>query len=316
MYRYLIYGIIVESEVEFMQLVKADDDVDIKLLQDGCNSGKADLTIYQGDCKDEVLKYLEEKDCMKRRYSIGLEYSAFFNKGGYYVIKNGNEIIFEMQEGYTTKIVGGWLLGFAMTMALLQKRVLAIHCSAVVADDGAFLISGVPGAGKSSLTRKLLERGYRIMADDVAAVRKKDDHATVYPAFPYQKLCRNEVESRNFDMNELIYIGEDKDKFLVPVKDKFVVEPQNLKFMVYLRKGNIEEVAVRKLAGFEQLMALRENIFLHKLYGEWENLPEVLNLALGIAGQCPVYMIIRPTEGNSQDIMADMVEKINRGEEV
>lgn len=316
MYRYLIYGIIVESEVEFMQLLKADENIDLTLLQDGCNNGRADLTIHQGDCKDEVMDYLEKKDCLKRRYSIGLEYSAFFNKGGYYIIKNGNEIIFEMKEGYTTAIVSGWLLGFAMTMALLQKRVLAIHCSAVTADDGAFIISGEPGAGKSSLTRKLLERDYKIMADDVAAVKIKDDHAVVYPAFPFQKLCRNEVESRNFDMNELIYIGEDKDKFLVPVKDKFVAQPQKLKFMLFLRKGDVDEVIVKKLSGLEQLMAIRQNVFLHKLSGEWENFPEVLNLALAIAGHCPVYMIIRPVEGNSQDIMADLAEKINNGEEI
>ena len=86
--------------------------------------------------------------------------------------------------------------------------------------------------------------------------------------------------------------------------------------MAFLRKGNVDEVVVKKLAGFEQLMGFRQNIFLHRLYGDWEKIPEVMNLTLAIASHCPVYMIVRPEEGNSQDIMANIVEKINRGEEL
>jgi hypothetical protein len=324
MYRYLIYGMIVESEVEFMQLVKADGDVDTSLLQNENSTGEADIRIVEKKCKEEVTEYLEKLGRLKWKYEIGLDYSCFFNRGGYYVIRDGKEIAFEVSEGFTPATVSSWLLGFAMTMALLQKRLLAVHCSAVAADDGAFLISGEPGAGKSSLTRKLLERGYKIMADDVAAVSLKENHSensangkyvAVYPAFPYQKLCRNEVESRNFDMDELIYIGESKDKFLVPVKEKFVIQPQKLKFMVFLCVGDVEELKVEKLAGMSQYMALRQNLFLHKLYGDWESIPEVINLSMGIAGQCPIYLIVRPKEGNSQDKMADIVEKIVAGED-
>ena len=308
MFRYKIYGLNIDSEVEFIQLEKGDE------------SSFADVLIRQGDCKSEVISYLQEKDATKRRYEIGFEYSCFENKGGFYIIKNGQEIIFECREGDTPSMISGWIQGYAMAMLLLQRKILAIHCSAVAIPDkdrnggfepaGAVLISGVSGAGKSSLTRKLLERGYRIMADDVAAVKFDGEKDMVFPAFPYQKLCRNEVDSRKLDHDGLIYIDEDKDKFLVPVGDVFVSEPQTLKLMAFLTVGDVKKVTIRKLTGFEQFLGFNNSLFLKVLKGPWENFPEVINLSMKLASKCPVYQIVRPFEGDSQNIIADKLETI------
>ena len=312
--RYRIYGLVVETEVDFIQLERAAED-----------EGSFDNTVYirEGKCADEVIDDITKAEAMKKQYHIAADASYFFNKGGYYSIKNGKEIVFETKEGYTPQTVSAWLLGYSLAILLYQRQTIAIHCSAVASDDGAFIISGEMGAGKSSLTRKMLERGLKLMADDVAAVKieKSSEDAKecayVYPAFPYQKLCRNEVESRSFDMNELIYIDETKDKFLVPVKDKFIGQPQKLKFMIYLVvASNIDDVLVRRLSGMNQLMAIRENVFIHRLKGDWENSREYSELCLRVAANCPVYLIARSVEGNSQDKIADIVDKINRGEEV
>lgn len=302
MKRYSLYGLIIETEVEFLQLTKVSED----------NSSPADVIIRQDKCADEVIDYLTKADALNCRYEIGLNYSCFMNKGGYYVIKDGREIIFETKEGYTPESLSSWLLGYAFAMLLLERRTLAIHCSAVCRDkesedDGAILISGEPGAGKSSLTKKLLEDGYKIMADDVAAVRLEDE-VTVYPAFPYQKLVRNEVEKRGLNKDELIYINEDKDKFLVPVGDAFCAEPRRIKFMVFIVVSDVPEVQVKKLSGIEQLMAFRTNLFLHRLRGKWENDQEVLNLCLRAAGKCPVYLVIRPKDVDSVAKMAEIVK--------
>ncbi|WP_026509732.1 hypothetical protein [Butyrivibrio sp. LC3010] len=328
MKRYTLYGLTIESEVEFMQLDE------INSAQEGSSEIQIDATIRQRECEYEVIDYLTEHDSLKRKYEIGLEYSCFMNIGGYFVIQNGREIIFQTKEDYTPEKVSPWLLGFSMAMLLLQRRILAIHCSAVTdGDSGAFLISGEMGAGKSSLTRKLIEKGFKIMADDVAAVKMEAvaydneenkrlsadyietwnvlDHAMVFPAFPYQKLCRNEVESRNFSKDEIIYIDENKDKFLVPVKECFVDKPKKLKFMIYLITADIKELKVQRLSGLDQFMALRNNIFLHRLFGEWENDKEIIELCMRVSGKCPVYLILRPKEGYYQEQISDEVIRIN-----
>lgn len=296
MFKYKIYGLVIETDVMFDQLVKADD------------TDNADVTIKAGSISSKVSEHLE--GAANSYYEIGFEESCFRNKGGYYVISRGKEIIYETKEGYTPEMVGPWLLGFAFAMLLLQRKTLAVHCSAIADKNGAFLISGVPGAGKSSLTRVLLERGYGIMADDVAAVRIEEDGANVYPAFPYQKLCRNEVEKRDMDQEELIYINEDKDKFLVSVKEAFVGDKRPLKYLIFIVISEKDKVEVHKLTGLNQLFALKENLFLTRLKGSWLNKKDLLDICLQVASGCPVYLIERPRGVDTLKEMADTVEKI------
>lgn len=296
MYRYRIYGLVIESDVEIMQLLKAKD------------SSFADVYIKQDSCKDEVVGYLEKMGATRKRYEIGLEYSCFENKGGFYVIRNGKEIHYECRDGYTPTMLTSWLTGFALSMLLLQRRCLAIHCSAVAYANEAVLIAGEPGAGKSSVTRKLLDRGYKLMADDVAVLEENESKAFIFPAFPYQKLCRNEVENRKLDLDELIYINEDKDKFLVPA-DSFESEEKELKCMFFLMVGDVKEVVVEKLSGIRQLIAFKNNLFLHKLPGAWENSKEIGELCLKAAGQCPIYLVVRPFEGDSKEKIADIIDQ-------
>ena len=137
------------------------------------------------------------------------------------------------------------------------------------------------------------------MADDVAAVKIEGDNAVVYPGFPYQKLVRNEVESRNLDISKLIYINEDKDKFLVPVEDDFESEPQVLNEFVFLIVGDVPELKFEQLSGLKQLFAIKNNLFLHKLPGPWENEKELIEECLAIASKCNTYLFVRPREGDS-----------------
>jgi hypothetical protein len=148
------------------------------------------------------------------------------------------------------------------------------------------------------------------MADDIAAIHYEDGKATVYPTFPAQKLCRNEVEKRKLNLEDLIYINEDKDKFLVPVTDMFVSEPRTLKSLFFIIPGEIEEVTIKKLSGLEQLAMIHHNLFLKRLPGDWENDKEYMNLCLKIAGACETYAVGRPKNGDSLQVMADKVREL------
>lgn len=296
MYRYRIYGVIVESEFE------------LKLLAPACenNSSQDVITIAERDVKEEVLSCLKAADALKKHYEISLEKSVMENIGGYYLIQN-SQILVKLKEGYTYETISAWILGFCLSMALLQKGILTIHCSAIATDSGAVLISGTPGAGKSSLAGKLLEHGYKLMADDVAAVSFTEDTCMVYPAFPFQKLCSNEVEKKALDKNKLIYINEDKDKYLVPVIDIFETTPQQLKAFFYIVKAPVEELLFKKLSGFDCFMSVKDNLFLHRLKGKWENTPEVINQCMKIASEGDVYLILRP---DNKDTLNEICKKV------
>ncbi len=308
MNKYKLFGLVIESDIKFPQLLPAEDlstvsESDIVVVHNGDISGKVNGILEGGAVN----------------YCVGLTYSCFRNSYGYYIIEGTNEIIYEAKQGIRIEDIQAFILGYCIAMLLLHRKTLAIHCSAVCdmgsADEGAILIAGNSGAGKSSLTRKLIEEGYKVMTDDIAAVNVLSDEygnntAIVYPAFPYQKLCRNEVEKRNMDLNELIYVDEDKDKFLVPLKDIFVDRPLKLKGMLFLNVSDVNDVQVTRLSGLSQLMAVRQNLFLRKFYGDWQNDPQILNLSLKIAANCPVYLINRPAEGDTLSAISDQVKEL------
>ncbi len=301
MYRYTIYGILVESEFEINLLLPANDH----------DRYVETVTIKETDVEDEVKLFLKESAAMIKHYEIGLTKSAMENIGGFYLIQNG-QILVKIKSGYNYETISPWILGYCLSMALLQKGVLTIHCSAIATDNGAILISGTPGAGKSSLAGKLLEHGYKLMADDVAAIRFVDGNCLVYPAFPFQKLCSNEVEKRKLDKDTLIYINEDKDKYLVPVTDIFECNSRILKAFFYIIKAPVDCLTIQKLSGFECFLSIKDNLFLHRLTGKWETSPEVINQCMKTASMCDIYLITRPENADTlEEISQEVINLIS-----
>lgn len=300
MFRYKLYGLHVESEIEIMQLSAAGED---EYFSD---TGK--VTIRKGHIAESVRELLADSP---KPYSIGFETSFFENKYGFYHIQNGTEIKYEPKEAVSIELVKNFILGYCFAMLLLQRSTLAIHCSAVCfpkesKKEGALLIVGNSGAGKSTLTRKLIDKGFGFMADDMAAIDINEE-IFVEPAFPYQKLCRNEVEANNMNQKELIYIDEDKDKYLIPVKDIFIDVPQKLLGMICIIPAEGKNVEIHKLSGIDQFLMFRNNVFMHKLKGQWENDKQFLDLCLKAAGMCPVYVITRPIGKDTADGMAEKI---------
>lgn len=296
MYRYKIYGMMIKSEFKINPLIPTNEPY----------RSEETITVKESDIENEVKLFLKESNASDKQYEIRLEKSAIENKGGFYLIQNG-QISVKLKSGYTYDAVSPWILGYCLSMALLQKGILTIHSSAIATDSGAILIAGTPGAGKSSLAGRLLGHGYKLMADDVAAIRIVDDSCIVYPAFPYQKLCSNEIEKRKLDKNTLIYINEDKDKYLVPVSGIFESTPQKLKAFFYLVKAPVNELVIRKLSGFECFLSIRDNLFLHRFSGKWETAPEIITQCMKSASVCDVYLITRPENLNTLEEISQKI---------
>jgi serine kinase of HPr protein (carbohydrate metabolism regulator) len=47
-----------------------------------------------------------------------------------------------------------------------------LHCSTVTSDGRAVLITGPSGSGKSDLTLRLLDRGFKLVSDDQTVIKK------------------------------------------------------------------------------------------------------------------------------------------------
>lgn len=296
---YKVYGLVLEADLEISYLECA--------TREECN--KKDLVkIRRGSLSKLVL------DSDNGTWKIGKEFSYLHNNTMRMEILAGKELHYEKKPEGKEEYLKAFILGYGLSMLCLQRNIITIHCSAIEHQGKAILISGESGSGKSTLTRRLLDRGFGFMADDIAAVLPAENAAMVQPTFPYQKLCRDGVENlvKPEAIEELIYIDEDKDKYLVPMKKAFVREAIPAKAMIYLYAYEGTTMRVHKLEGMDKLVHIAGNQFLRKLLGEDKYAPFIGAICLELAKNMEVYAIGRPKYAEAGEEMADFVENLAR----
>lgn len=298
MFYYTLYGTKLISDVAFPQLVKVSSfDPD----------AVPHITIKEGKLP---AKYLFDRNC----YSDFLQNESYLsNSFCYLYVENGNSITYQRKNNASDAVLNPYILGWGIAMLFHQRGMLAIHCSCVANEKGAMLISGYSGSGKSTTTAYLLENGYRLMADDLAMVDISDkDQMMVYPAFPYQKLCRDAAKKHKLFLDDMIYIDEDKDKFLVPYEGNFSLEPAKVRSIVILSAQNTSQVLAEELSGIEKWYACLDALFLGPLLGDSVHSAEYGRPCLDLASVCPVYKITRPYESDTRKEIFNVIQSIIR----
>ena len=285
MYYYHLYGCLLEADFEFPQLVPVEQPQE-----------SPDIVFVSGEMPDELLK----KEKLNIFYEFGDSLSWLSNKTCFLVIENGKRISYYLKPGGNVNYLRSYLLGFGTSMLFLQRGEMAIHCSALHNGKEAILITGESGAGKSTLTNFLLQEGWKLMADDMAVLKNKDTKdVLVYPAFPYQKLCRDAVIEKGYNISELIYINDMKDKFLVPYSQEFDLGPKPLAKMIMLAVGNTEKIVVEEVNGINKFGLCVNNLFLRKLLRERRYEPKIGQKCLEIAANTEMLFVGRPAVGNT-----------------
>ncbi len=87
-----------------------------------------------------------------------------------YLVEGGRRILIEPKPGAGRWELGNLLLGAVTGGVLIQRGTLALHGCSLETPDGAVIVCGPSGAGKSTLAMLLLDRGFRILDDNIAPI--------------------------------------------------------------------------------------------------------------------------------------------------
>lgn len=282
-YRYKVFGLHVASDILLPELLTAVDP-----------PGMPEVSISLGKVPADISGALEKT----ASFQAAKDQFLFRVTGvGYYYTTNGNSIIVEPAGQAKEISVRLFLLGTTFGALLMQRGILPIHGSAVVVNGCCAIITGVSGAGKSTMLAAFRKRGYSYLTDDVAAVTvDADGVAWVHSSYPQQKLWRDSAETMGVDTASLtpFYTGKDRDKFAVPAHEGFWQAPVPLAALYELETGEQEDVTVRPLSGMDKLAVLMSNT-----YRPW--LVDVLDIkaahfkqCVAVAGRIAVSKLTRP----------------------
>lgn len=297
MYSYRLYGNTIITDIEFPHLIKERNN----------EHKPTDIIIQEGMIPEDIR--IQEKES---KYCFNEKRSWLTNSTTWLLVEEGKRVTYELRPGANLNYLRTYILGYGMSMLYLQRKEMAFHCAAVSREGEAILIAGESGSGKSTITDALLDMGFTLMADDMAVVIMNDEGSfVVVPGFPYQKLCREVINLRGYNPETLIYIDEEKDKFLVPYENEFCLEEKPLRAMFLLALGDkADKLLMIELKRFDKLHACVNNLFLRKLLKEQRYEGVTGHKCLEIASKVPIHLIRRPLCKDTLEEIVDYIKAI------
>ena len=175
-----------------------------------------------------------------------------------FLVKDGNTILIAPEPGIDEDSIRGFLLGSVLGALLFQRGYLVMHGNAIRIDDRCMICVGRSGAGKSVLAAGFMQRGYRILADDVVPI---DPNQRAVPGFPRIKLWQDAVAKLNIDTSRMRPVLPAIQKFNCPIEQSFGEKPLPVRWVYILGSSGIDETAIEPIHGMARFQPLYDNTY-------------------------------------------------------
>lgn len=292
-YRYRAFGLNIESELSLDGLLPSDGPAEVQV-----RCGKVDVP-FPGPAGENA--YWTEGD---RKFAFRVK------NIGSFLIRDGAEVVVDRGEHPDSEAYPLYVLGTCSGVLLMQRGLLPIHGSALSLEDKEVIITGHSGAGKSTLTAALSRKGYRFLADDIAAVQVEGDGTPwIMPAFPRQKLWRDAAEHIHGGVDAYERIPGIRDKFHIPMVEQFISSKRRLRALFEISVHRGENVEWSEAAGMEKLEILLRSTYRPELVGALGIGAWHFQQCARVAANVAVFKLRRPESGYSVEQQTEAVLK-------
>jgi hypothetical protein len=246
-FRHSVYGLTIESWIPFPELEPA------------LEGAKADVVFRLGDVPAEL------KGCRQTgaRFQIAPgRLLLWMDHVARYLVNEGREIVVQPESGALESDVRLFLLCSPVGALLHQRGFLPLHASAIATPRGAAVLMGGSGVGKSTLAASFQRRGFRVLADDISAVRFAPDGVPwVMPGLPQLKLWPDAISRLGSNADDLARLRPQVEKRAFPFRENFHSEPLPLDHIYFLRVRAARDVGVERISGMDRLPRLMHNTY-------------------------------------------------------
>lgn len=278
MTRFQMYGLIAESDWPLPECLPAAQD------------SEPDICIIKGLVPtagiDAVSENLWEQ-------SIEGEFWLNVPAVARYWIRRGREIIIEPYPDADEESIRVFLLGSAIGALLFQRGLLLIHGNAIEVNGACAVCVGDSGAGKSTLAAAFLQKGFRLLADDVVPVSAD---GLAIPGFPRIKLWGDTASQLGIETDGLRRIIPDMDKYNVPLGECYCQTPLPVKWLYVLESVDGDFNCLR-YEGMARFQPLYDNTYRVHFLEHLALKPQHLQQVSKLAGHIHMARIQRPKSG-------------------
>lgn len=219
-------------------------------------------------------------------------------------ISGGETIVFDPATRADADSIRVFMLGSALGALLFQRGHLVLHGNAIEIGDACMVCVGASGAGKSTLAAAFMQRGYRLIADDVVPL---DGECRAISGFPRVKLWQDAADEMGIDTSGLRRVRPQMLKYNLPVCDRFVREPRPIRWVYLLNTYNVSRITFDAVRGMDRFEPLYRNTYRVRFLENMALTPHHLRLCGKLAGCIRMKRIVRPDQGFHVDALVDRI---------
>jgi len=295
-YRHTLYGLVVSSQIACPQLYKYDGNAPPDVI---IEKGMVADIVHPGKYRGFKFEASEHEVMIKTDTIARMLISA------------GSHIFIQPYPESSDDDVRMLLLGWGMGALLHQRGILPLHAASVVppTDGPCMAICANSGTGKSTLTAAFLQRGYRLLDDNLSAILS-GDKISILPGCPELKLGEQSLELWSRDWIREVPTSPCRDKISMLLPKHFEKNAQPLGSVFILSTGDSLRGRIKTLRGSEAFFLLNQNIFCYR-FAVGMGRPECHFETLAkIANRTPIFSIELSRPRPHPDRLAAMIEDL------
>ena len=147
-------------------------------------------------------------------------YARWKEVGEFLVSADGRRIVCRQFDLATTESFQVYLLGQALSIALVKTGFEPVHATVVVVHGGAVAFLGESGFGKSSLAASFLDAGHQLLTDDLLLLQTSARCVLAYPGPARIKLFRKTARRFLAAAASGVKMNPDTEKLILPLDHK------------------------------------------------------------------------------------------------
>ncbi len=291
-YTYTVYGISLHSEIPLpLPTTGVGELAHIELHTAAASFFTqlvGDTSLQQSDDSWYQLGILDD----------GAFYARWTGVGEFLVSLDGHKIICHQFDIATSESFHVYLLGQALSFALVRSGLEPTHATTVVINGEAVVFLGDSGVGKSTLAASFVNAGHSLLTDDLLVFKTVENRVIGFPGpariklFP--KIAKRFLSNAsdgvcmNPDTRKLILPLDDSDKHLIPV-------PVRVIYSLLPADNDIDDktVHVEALSSREGFVELVKNTYNTRIVNS-HRLSQQLEQTSNVAARVPVRRLLIP----------------------
>jgi hypothetical protein len=234
-----------------------------------------------------------------------------FVKGvGAFLVRSGREVIIDPAPDVEERVLRLLILGPVLTLLLHQRGRLVLHASAIEIGGQAVGFMGGSRWGKSTQAAMLESRGYRIVADDAAAIDTTENSCTVVPGVPWLRLWPDTIVSLGDAPESMIQLHPLVEKRGRRVAHQFSEQPLPLDRIYLLSIGSafsIEPSTPQE--ALTEVMRHWKGAQFGPALLRASNISSFFSQCATLAKNIPIYRLKRPASLAALSEVTDLIEE-------